>query len=66
MSVSLRVKIESIDRERDIVVFSLSPGELIAHRLETDEGRDFASSLEVGDMVQLDHMEVLALTVEEL
>jgi hypothetical protein len=66
MSVSLRVKIESIDRERDIVVFSLSSGELIAHRLETDEGRDFASSLEVGDMVQLDHMEVLALTVEEL
>ena len=66
MAVSLRVKIESIDREHGIVVFSLPSEELIAHRLATDEGREFASSLEVGDIVQLDHMEVLALAVDEL
>ena len=66
MAVSLRVKIESVDRDHGIVVFSLPSGELIAHRVETKEGREFASGLKVGDMVQVDHMEVLALAVDEM
>lgn len=66
MAVSMRVKIESIDREHGIVVFSLNSGELIAHRLATSEGREFASTLHVGDMVQIDHVEVLALAVDKM
>jgi hypothetical protein len=66
MGVSLQVKIESIDRERGIVVFSLASGELIAHRVQTPEGRDVVKSLAIGDLVQLDYGRALALTVEEL
>ena len=63
---SVRVKIESIDRERDLVVFSLASGELIARRLKTSQGREFVKNLSVGDTVQLDYVEVLALGVEKL
>ncbi len=66
VAVSLRVKIESIDLEHNIVVFSLASGELIAHRLATPQGREFARSLVVGNIVQLDYAEALALSVDEL
>jgi hypothetical protein len=66
LAVSLHVRIESIDHERDIVVFSLASGELIAHRLQTTEGRSFAKNLAVGDLVQLDYSQGLALSVEKL
>jgi len=66
MGLSLRVKIESIDREHDIVVFSLASGELIAHRLRTAQGREFVAGLKVGEVVQLDYSEVMAITVDKL
>ncbi len=66
LAMSARVKIESIDLAHDIVVFSLASGELITHRLATPEGRAFAKGLRVGDIVQLDYTEALALSVEEL
>jgi hypothetical protein len=66
MAVSVRVKIESIDLEHNIVVFAPVCGELIAHRLRTTEGREFVRGLEVGDTVQLDYLEALALEVQEL
>ena len=66
VAVSLRVRIESLDVERGIVVFSLDSGELIARRLRTSEGREFAAALSVGDTVQLDYAESLALGVEKL
>jgi len=65
-AVSVRVKIVSIDRERQIVVFSLASGELIARTLVTSEGREFVKGLKVGDVVRLDYTEVLALSVEKL
>jgi hypothetical protein len=64
--MSVRVKIESIDAPHDIVVFSLASGELIAHRLATAEGRSFVTGLRVGDVVQLDYAEAMALSVEKL
>ena len=64
--ISIRVRVESIDLGRDIVVFSLGSGELMARRLRTQEGRAFATSLKVGDLVQLDYTEVLALSIEKL
>lgn len=65
-AVSLRVKVESIDLERGIVVFSPTSGELFARRLATDEGRQFAKRLKVGDTVQLDYAETLAVEIKEL
>ena len=66
VGISVRVKIESIDREHGIVVFSLASGELIAHRIQTGEGRRFIEAISVGDGVQLDYGEALALGVEKL
>jgi hypothetical protein len=63
---SVRVRIESIDRERDIVTFSQASGELIARHVQTPEGRAFAAGLKVGDVVQLDYAEGLALAIEKL
>lgn len=62
---SLRVRIESIDREHEIVTFSLASGELGSRKLQTNEGREFAAGLKVGDVVQLDYAEALALGVEK-
>jgi len=66
VGISVRVKIESIDSEHGIVVFSLASGELIAHRIQTSEGRRFIEAIAVGDGVQLDYGEALALGVEKL
>jgi hypothetical protein len=66
VAVSVCVKIVSIDREREIVVFSLPSGELIARPIVTPEGREFVKGLKLGDLVRLDYTEVLALTVEKV
>jgi len=66
VAISVCVKIVSIDREREIVVFSLPSGELIARPIVTPEGREFVKGLKLGDLVRLDYVEVLALTVEKV
>jgi len=69
-TLSMRVKIESIDEGHDIVVFSPTSasgaGELLARRVRTPQGREFARNLEVGDEVQVEYLEILALQVTEL
>jgi hypothetical protein len=65
VGASVRVKIESIDKERDIVVFSLPSGELISHRIATPEGKVFVNGLHVGDRVQLDYAQAVAITVDK-
>ncbi len=66
-ALSMRVRIESIDEEHDIVVFSPASasgaGELRAHRVRTPQGREFVRDLEVGDEVQVEYLEILALQV---
>jgi hypothetical protein len=66
LAFSVRVKIESIDRDRGIVVFSLASGELRTHRIATPEGREFVKGLKVGDVVQLDYTQVMAISIEKL
>lgn len=66
VAISVRVKIESLDLARNIVVFSLASGELSARRVVTPEGRAFIQGLKVGDTVQLDYTEALAVSVQEL
>lgn len=61
---SVRVKIMSIDAARDVVVFLLPSGELVAHKLKSDEGRAFVKGLQIGDRVQLDTTVAAALSVE--
>jgi hypothetical protein len=65
-ALSVRVKIESIDRERSIVVLSLASGELVSHRVATKEGREFLTGVKIGDTVQIDYTEALALSIEKL
>jgi hypothetical protein len=64
--ITVRVKIESIDHEHEIVVFSLASGSLLARRVVTDEGRAFVKELKVGDTVQLDYAEALAVSIDKL
>ena len=65
-AISLRVRIESLDLPHDIVVFALASGELLTHRLVSAEGREFAEGLKVGDVVQLDYDEAVALSVDAM
>ena len=65
VAISARVKVESVDVEHDIVVFSFASGELSARRVVTPEGREFVKGLKIGDTVQLDYTEVLALAIEK-
>jgi hypothetical protein len=62
--VSARVKVESIDRDHEIVTFSRASGELGSHRVTTPEGREFLKQLNVGDVVQIDADQALALSIE--
>jgi len=66
VGISVRVRVEALDLEHDIVTFSHSSGELVSRRLVTPEGREFAKGLKVGDTVQLDYSETLALSIEKL
>jgi hypothetical protein len=65
VAISARVKDRSLDVEHDIVVFSFASGELSARRVVTPEGREFVKGLKIGDTVQLDYTEVLALAIEK-
>lgn len=64
IAASLRVRIESIDLAHDIVVFAVASGELIAHRIASEDGRQFVQQLKVGSLVQLDYGEALAIGIE--
>lgn len=66
MAVSVRVKIESVDRTNHIVVFSLSSGELRTVRAQRPEGRAFVETLKIGDIVQLDYTASLALAIDKI
>jgi hypothetical protein len=66
IEIDVCVKIESIDREREVVVFSLASGELFARHVATSEGREFVKTLKPGDRVRLEYTEIMALSVEKL
>ena len=65
LAMSVRVKIASIDLERGIVVFSLASGKVVAHRIATPQGREFVSGLHLGDTVELEYTQALALSIEK-
>ena len=63
-AVSTRVRVELVDPASQIVVFSLPSGELVAHKVQTAEGREFIKGLKVADLVQLDYAEGVAIGIE--
>jgi hypothetical protein len=65
VGVGMRVKVESIDLQRGIVVFSKASGEVVAHRIRTPEGRAFVEGVKIGDTVQIEYTESVALSVEK-
>ncbi len=65
-AASVCATIQSIDREAQMVYFSLPSGERLARHVVTKEGREFVKGLKPGDNVQLDYTEVLALSIEKL
>jgi hypothetical protein len=66
MSATARVKIESVDKTNNIVVFSLDSGELNTVRAQRPEGRAFVQGLKIGDIVQLDYTVATALAIDKL
>jgi hypothetical protein len=64
VAISVRVKVESVDLDKGIVSYSRASGEMGAHRVKTDEGREFVKGLQPGDIVQLDAEQIIALSVE--
>jgi hypothetical protein len=66
LAASVCATIHSIDREAEVVYFSLPSGERFARHVVTKEGREFVKGLRPGDNVQLDYTEVLALSIEKL
>jgi hypothetical protein len=63
--ITATVRIESIDTEANIVVFTGPTGELRALRVERPEGREFIKDLERGDQVEITYVEALALSLEK-
>jgi hypothetical protein len=63
--ITATVRIESVDPEADIVVFTGPTGALRALRVQRQEGRDFIADLRRGDLVEITYVEALAVSLEE-
>ena len=63
--VSVTVEIQSVDTEKNIVVFTPPSGGLRAVRVRRPEGREFIKGLKPGDKVEITYTEALAISVEK-
>ncbi len=63
--VTVTVRIDSVDKERNIVVFTPPNGQKQVTDVVTPEGREFLRGLTVGDLVQITYTEALALRLEK-
>ncbi len=63
--VTATVRIESIDNENHVVVFTPEGGTMQAAHVKRPEGREFIRGLKKGDRVQITYSEALALRVEK-
>ena len=62
-AIGVRVRVTSIDAENHIVTYQLPSGDFAARKVQTEQGREFVKKLEVGDVVQLDIQQSLALEI---
>jgi hypothetical protein len=63
-AIGVRVRIASIDREHEIVTYELPSGEVASRKVQTDQGRELVKTLKVGDILQLDIQQNLALSID--
>lgn len=61
---AMTVKVESVDAEKHIVVFTDPEGRRRTVRAQRDEGKRFVEGLKPGDRVEIVHREGIALSVE--
>ena len=64
-AVTMTVRIESVDLERNIVVVEPPGGGLEAIDVKRPEGREFIRGLKPGDRVQITYTEAVALRVDK-
>ena len=62
--VAMTVKVESVDAEKHVVVFTDPDGQRRTVRAQRDEGKRFVETLKPGDRVEIVHREGIALSVE--
>jgi hypothetical protein len=62
--VSVTVTIDSVDKEKNLVVFTLPTGEKRVTHVERPEGREFIKGLKAGDRVEITYTEAMAISVE--
>lgn len=63
--VTSTVRIESVDQETHIVVFTTPGGSMQAVQVQRPEGLEFMRGLKKGDRVQITYSEAVALRVEK-
>ena len=63
--VTATVKIESVDPEKHVVVFTPPGGGLRVVAVQRPEGREFMKGLKPGDQVQITWTEAVAISVEK-
>ena len=63
--VTATVKIESVDQEKHVVVFTPPNGGLRVVSVQRPEGREFMKGLKPGDQVQITWTEAIAISVEK-
>ena len=63
--VTATVKIESVDQEKHVVVFTAPGGGLRVVAVQRPEGREFMKGLKPGDQVQITWTEAVAISVEK-
>lgn len=63
--ITSTVRIELVDTEKNIVVFTPPGGGLRAVRVRREEGKEFIKGLKPGDQVQITYTEAMALSVEK-
>ena len=62
--VVMTVTVESVDKDKHIVVVTGPSGELQAIEAKRDEGKAFVAGLKPGDLVEIRYGQALALAVE--
>lgn len=63
--IQVTVRIESVDKENNLVTFTGEDGALRTVRVVRPEGREFIRGLKPGDRVSITYTEALALSVEK-
>jgi hypothetical protein len=63
--VTATVRIESVDVENHVVVFTLPNGRMQAAHVRRSEGREFVRGLKKGDRVRITYTEAAALRLEK-